>query len=91
MLVNQSNSKTIIQCIYYLTDSVRNIGYSVKFYLSYLVHHFFGLSISDAQAASLVVCAVGAGHQLPKGRRAWEPGLKIQLLTGSVVQGPLEM
>ena len=53
----------------------------------HLVHHLLGLPEADAQAARLVVGAVGAGHELTERPRAWEPSLQVQLLAGSVVQG----
>ncbi|KAF3860034.1 hypothetical protein F7725_000289 [Dissostichus mawsoni] len=48
-------------------------------------------SASDAEAPGLVVEAVGAGDQLSEGPGAREPGLQVQLLTGSVVQGASDL
>lgn len=53
----------------------------------YLVHHLLGLPISDSEPASLVICAIRTGNQLTEGTRAWEPGLQVELLTGSMIQG----
>lgn len=52
---------------------------------THLVHHLFGLAIADAEAPGLVVGAVWAGDQLSESTRAWEPGLQVQLLTGSMI------
>lgn len=35
----------------------------------------------------MVIRAIRTGHQLTEGTRAWEPGLQVELLTGSVIQG----
>ena len=48
--------------------------------------HLLGLPVSDPQSPRLVVQTVATAHQFSKGSAAGEPGLKIKLLRGSVVQ-----
>ena len=80
-------------CLKYEEQSGRSVqspsdpGCVSGLWFPHLVHHLLGLPEADAEAAGLVVQAVGARHQLPEGGRARKPGLQVQLLTGCVVQG----
>merc|ERR1719318_239715 len=44
------------------------------------------LAISDPQSPCLIVKTVAAAHQLTESSTAWKPGLKVKLLSSSIVQ-----
>lgn len=59
---------------------------SVNVVLLVCVVRLLLLSVADLEFSSLVVGAVGAGHELLVLTLEWEPGLQVVLLGGSIVE-----